>query len=54
LLSAGFIDHFPTDLVSANYPALKEHHARVASLPAVQAFYKDVTEGMRLAYKALP
>lgn len=54
MLACGFIDHLPKDLISANYPSLKEFHARVAGLPGVQAFYKDVTEGMRLAYKELP
>ena len=33
------LDHIPTDLVERVAPALNAHANRIASLPAVQAYY---------------
>lgn len=38
-LNSGRLDHVPTDLVERVAPALNAHMQRVASLPAVQAYY---------------
>ena len=38
-LNSGRLDHVPTDLVEKVAPALNTHMKRIASLPAVQAYY---------------
>mgnify|MGYP003609205122 FL=1 len=38
-LNSGRLDHVPTDLVERVAPALNAHANRIASLPAVQAYY---------------
>ncbi|MBC3869462.1 glutathione S-transferase [Undibacterium oligocarboniphilum] len=38
-LNSGRLDHVPTDLVQQVAPALNAHMARIAALPAVQAYY---------------
>ena len=38
-LNSGRLDHIPTDLVERVAPALNAHANRIASLPAVQAYY---------------
>lgn len=43
----------PKDLY-ASYPKIKAYHARISALPEIAAFYKDVSEGTRVTYKALP
>uniref|UniRef100_A0A7S3R840 GST C-terminal domain-containing protein n=1 Tax=Dunaliella tertiolecta TaxID=3047 RepID=A0A7S3R840_DUNTE len=50
---SGFFQGVPSDLY-ASYPAVRAFHARIASLPEVAEAYKDVTEGPRATYKALP
>lgn len=50
-LVGGTMDGVPVDTVLSSYPALKVHHSRVASLPAVAKMYENVKEGPRLAYK---
>jgi hypothetical protein len=50
MLSSGWLDGVPPDLVDANYPALARHRKMVGSLPAVRTFYAG-EEGLREAYK---
>eukprot|EP00798_Chlamydomonas_sp_ICE-L_P006796 gene6796-30764_t len=50
VLSSGTIDGFPTNCLD-EYPALQKYRYRIANIPAILAFYKDVTEGGRLAMK---
>lgn len=38
-LNSGRYDHIPTDLVASVAPGLNAHMQRIASLPAVQAYY---------------
>jgi len=40
-LSAGFLDHVPTDIVSRLAPGLAGHHDRVAADPIVAAYYAN-------------
>lgn len=38
-LNSGRLDHVPTDLVQSVAPALNAHQQRIASTPAIQAYY---------------
>ena len=53
MLISGFFDGVPKTLLD-EYPSLKTHHNRIASLPQIAARYQDVAEGLRVTYKPLP
>lgn len=50
-LKSGFLDGIPTTILD-DFPALKEHRNRIASLDAISAYYADVDTQPRASYKA--
>mmetsp|Transcript_31223 Transcript_31223/g.56677 ORF Transcript_31223/g.56677 Transcript_31223/m.56677 type:complete len:218 (-) Transcript_31223:296-949(-) len=52
MLSSGFFDGIPLfNELYADYPALKAHHAQVANVPSVKAFYEKETDDIRKYYR---